>query len=121
MFDSRLKKAAWKELIRLTDEERNPGWYDDAQLVKKRDKLLVILGMPIEPVRKEGESKEAFHQRACQYFFDVRPGLELKVVSGILAGETFAQLSRENQIPPSKMAYLRAKYPSLSKMKKTKK
>ncbi|EOS7964860.1 hypothetical protein DW628_RS03910 [Enterococcus hirae] len=58
-------------MIRLTDEERNPGWDDDPQLVKKRDKLLVILGMPIELVRKERESKEAFYQRACQYFFDV--------------------------------------------------
>ncbi|OTO05125.1 hypothetical protein [Enterococcus sp. 5B3_DIV0040] len=105
-----LKKLARKELAELTDEEYHPNWFNDPQAIKRRDQLLVILGTPIDPVRKVGETKEAFHQRACQYFFDVRPGLEEQVVSDLLAGQTLKQVSEAYQVPLSRLRYLRKKY-----------
>ena len=99
----------------MTDEERHPNWADDPQAIKRRDQLLVILGMPIDPVRKEGETKEAFQKRSNQYFFDLRPGLEEKVVSRLLAGEKMKRLSEEYQLPRSKLTYLREKYHLLEK------
>ncbi|HAP4164497.1 TPA: hypothetical protein IUV20_002585 [Enterococcus faecalis] len=105
-----LKKLARKALFELTDEEYHPNWFNDPQAIKRRDQLLVILGTPIDPVRKVGETKEAFHQRACQYFFDVRPGLEEQVVSDLLAGKTLKQVSEMYQVPLSRLRYLREKY-----------
>ncbi|OTO01224.1 hypothetical protein [Enterococcus sp. 5B3_DIV0040] len=105
-----LKKLARKALFELTDEEYHPNWFNDPQAIKRRDRLLVILGTPIDPVRKVGETKEAFHQRACQYFFDVRPGLEERVISDLLAGKKVKHVSEAYQIPPSKLTYLRKKY-----------
>lgn len=110
-----VKKLARKELFELTDEERHPNWADDPQAIKRRDQLIVILGMPIDPVRKEGETKEAFQKRSNQYFFDLRPGLEEKVVSRLLAGEKMKRLSEEYQLPRSKLTYLREKYHLLEK------
>ncbi|WP_141108425.1 hypothetical protein [Enterococcus sp. 5B3_DIV0040] len=105
-----LKKLARKALFELTDEEYHPNWFNDPQAIKRRDRLLVILGTPIDPVRKPGETKEAFQQRACQYFFDVRPGLEKQVVFDLLAGQTLKQVSEAYQVPLSRLRYLRKKY-----------
>lgn len=113
-----IKQIARRELFRITDEELNPGWYNDPQLVKERDRLMVILGMSLDPIREEGESKEAYRQRACQYFFDVRPGLEEHVVKCLRAGKKIKQISEENDIPTMKMNYLREKYQFLSKKPK---
>ncbi|MDT2690922.1 hypothetical protein P7E30_12010 [Enterococcus gallinarum] len=105
-----LKKLARKALFELTDEEYHPNWFNDPQAIKRRDRLLVILGDPIDPVRKVGETEEAFQKRRCQHFFDVRPGLEERVLSDLLAGKKVKHVSEAYQIPPSKLTYLRKKY-----------
>lgn len=105
-----VKKLARKALFELTDEERHPNWMDDPQAIKRRDRLLVILGIPIDLVRQDGETKETFQKRSHQYYFDLRPGLEERIVSGLLAGKKVKHLCETYQLSRSKLMYLREKY-----------
>lgn len=67
---------ARRELFMLTDEELNPEWFKDPEIIKRRDELLKI----VDP---EPTEVDIFQNYFCQ-----RPYLEKKIVEMLRAGYT---------------------------------
>lgn len=100
------QREAYWELVKLTDEEINPEWFNNPVLLKRRDELVAIL----EPEPTEDELMEEY--------FAKRPGMKEKTLLLMARGATNTEIHKVTGVTTSKpFAYLRKKYGFVSRSK----
>lgn len=95
-----LQRLARRELFILTDEELNPEWFKDPEIIKRRDELLKI----VDPEPTETD--------IFQNYFYQRPYLEKKIVEMLRAGYTNTAIydACGVSVGSKKINYLRKKH-----------
>lgn len=98
------KKEAWKEILVLTNEDINPHWFEDSELIERHKKLIKVVDP--ETQWKKILSKEQLRQQ----YLDKREGLEDKVRYLLEMGKYPREVCRELHITNAICAFVRQKY-----------